>query len=227
MAGALFVVSSANSDGTDLRPGRYTSLASLVRGESEQTQVLQDRANALSGEVDELTRSVQDERVSGYRREIDRLDGPAQVSAVRGEGVTVTLADAPDDVIDTTTEDLNLLLVHQQDIQAVVNAMWAGGAEAVTIAGQRVVSTTGIKCVGNAVQLGGIPYSQPYVIAAVGDQDTLTDAISSDDYLINYRAYSESPDFQIGWDFELDGEIEAPAYDGLLDLSYAAPLGAG
>ena len=51
----------------------------------------------------------------------------------------------------------------------MVNALWSGGAEAMTIQGQRVISTTGIKCVGNTVLLHGVPYSPPYVITAVGD----------------------------------------------------------
>ena len=55
----------------------------------------------------------------------------------------------------------------------MVNAMWKGGAQAVTIQGQRVVSTTGIQCIGNSVQLQGVPYSQPYVISAVGDPAAL------------------------------------------------------
>ena len=44
----------------------------------------------------------------------------------------------------------------------MVNALWRGGAEAMTIQGQRVISTTGIKCVGNTVVLHGIPYAPPY-----------------------------------------------------------------
>ena len=63
--------------------------------------------------------------------------------------------------------------MHQQDIQAVVNALWAGGAEAMTIQGQRVVSTTGIKCVGNVVILHGVPYSPPYRISAIGPTDDM------------------------------------------------------
>ncbi len=59
--------------------------------------------------------------------------------------------------------------MHQQDIQAYVNALWAGGAEAITLQGQRLISTTGIKCVGNTVVLDGVPYSPPYVIEAIGD----------------------------------------------------------
>ena len=136
----------------------------------------------------------------------------------------MTLSDAPEEVINTTTRDLNYLVVHQQDIQAVVNAMWKGGATAVTVQGQRVVTTTGIKCEGNAVQLQGVPYSQPYVISAVGDQAALLDAIDSDPYLQVYREQAADPDISVGWDLQLEDSITAPAYDGLLDLNYAKPL---
>lgn len=224
LVGSLFVISSHNSEGTDLRPGRYTDLAGLVRNESERTKDLQTRVAELNGEVDALTRTVKDERVEKYRREVDRLSDPAGLTRQSGEGLTVTLSDAPEDVIDSTTRDLNLLVVHQQDIQAVVNAMWAGGATAVTIAGQRIISTTGIKCEGNAVQLGGIPYPQPYVITAIGDQGDLAVAVAEDSYLRNYRQQSDIPDIDVGWDLELDDNAVAPAYDGLLDLTYAKPI---
>jgi len=69
------------------------------------------------------------------------------------------------------------LVVHQQDIQGVVNALWSGGAEALTIQGQRVIATTGIKCVGNTVVLHGVPYAPPYVIEAIGDQAALESAL--------------------------------------------------
>ena len=93
-----------------------------------------------------------------------------------GPTVSVTLDDAPSSVA-ANGVDADLLVVHQQDIQAVVNALWSGGAEAMTIQGQRVISTTGIKCVGNTVVLHGVPYAPPYVISAIGDQDRLEAAL--------------------------------------------------
>ena len=138
--------------------------------------------------------------------------------------MSVTLSDAPEEVINSTSQDLNLLVVHQQDIQAVVNAMWVGGASAVTVQGQRLVTTTGIKCEGNAVQLQGVPYPQPYVIEAVGNQAELLRAIAADDYLQIYREQAAIPDISVGWDLQPRSRVVAPAYDGLLDLSYAEPL---
>ena len=152
------------------------------------------------------------------------MKGPAGLLPQVGPGVTVTLSDAPQDTSASSPDNPNLLLVHQQDIQAVVNAMWKGGARAITIQGQRVVSTTGIRCIGNSVQLQGVPYSQPYVISAVGDPAALTDAIARDSYLQVYRADAADPDIAVGWDEQVEDKITAPAYDGLLGLTYAKAL---
>lgn len=226
LCGGLFVVSAHNSDGTDLRPGRYTDLASLVQEESDQYDALRTRVSDLDTQVQTLTASMNDRDVSRVHRKVTALRDPAGLTPRSGPGLTITLSDAPEDVINSTTGDVNLLLVHQQDIQAVVNALWKGGATAVTVEGQRIVSTTGIKCEGNAVQLQGVPYPQPYVIQAVGDQGSLLTAIEGDDYLQAYREQAADPAISVGWDMQLEPDVVAPAYDGLLDLSYAVPLDA-
>ncbi|ABL79571.1 MULTISPECIES: DUF881 domain-containing protein [unclassified Nocardioides] len=224
LCGALFVVSAANSDGTDLRPGRYTDLASLVQDEADQYAELQQRRTELNNQVAALSAAVSDRDVNRYQRRVEELKDPAGLVPRSGPGISVTLSDAPEDVINSTTGDINELLVHQQDIQAVVNALWKGGATAVTIAGQRIVSTTGIKCEGNAVQLQGVPYPQPYVIQAVGDQGALLTAIEGDGYVSAYREDAADPDISVGWELDLEEQVTAPAYDGLLDLNYAEPL---
>lgn len=223
LSGALFAVSAASSDGTDLRPGRYTDVASLVEAESRSYQQLQQRVTRLNADVARLTGAVDDPEVARLQQETDQLKGPAGLGTVRGPGLTVTLSDSPISLAQTTDVPLKLLLVHQQDVQAVVNAMWRGGASAVTIQGQRVVSTTAIKCEGNSITIQGVPYPQPYVISAVGDPDALTQSVITDGYLTNYIAQSEAPDIQIGWSTAVESDITAPPYDGLLDLSYATP----
>jgi uncharacterized protein YlxW (UPF0749 family) len=224
LAGALFVVSATSSEGTDLRPGRYTDLASLVQTESDQYDALENRVKDLNAEVADLTSAVQDTDVKRFQRKVESMKDPAGLTARSGPGVTVTLSDAPEDVINSTSQNLNLLVVHQQDIQAVVNAMWKGGATAVTVQGQRIITTTGIKCEGNSVQLQGIPYPQPYVISAVGDQTALLDAIDNDDYLEIYREQADQADISVGWQLDTEDEVTAPAYDGLLDVNYAEPI---
>jgi uncharacterized protein YlxW (UPF0749 family) len=224
LSGALFAVSADNSQGTDLRPGRYTDLASLASSEARDYAALRQRVTRLNHDIALLTNSVNDRDVQRFQRRIERLEDPAGLTPRNGPGITVTLSDAPEDVMAASDQDLNLLVVHQQDIQAVVNTMWQAGATAVTVQGQRVVTTTGIKCEGNAVQLQGVPYSQPYEISAVGDPGLLLEAIHSDEYLQLYREQAAQPDIAVGWELEVEDSITAPAYDGLLDLNYAEPL---
>ena len=224
VSGLLFVASAQSSGGTDLRPGRYDDLAALTDSEADRAASLQDRVAELTQEVRELTEQVDDQAVRNQQKQVERLEDPAGLKPRTGPGVAVTLSDAPDEVVDAATGDKNLLVVHQQDIQAVVNAMWKGGATAVVLQGQRLVTTTGIKCEGNSVVIQGRPYPQPYVIEAVGDISDLTGAIANDEYLQLYREQSDDPAIAVGWELDIEDEITAPAYDGLLDLTYATPV---
>ena len=225
VCGALFVVSAENSHGTDLRPGRYTDLATLTGSEAQRYHRIQDQVTQTDKEVSRLTQEVDDTTVKRYKSQIDDLKDPAGLVAHTGPGLRITLSDAPEDKIQRVGDDAaNLLVVHQQDVQAVVNALWRGGATAVTIQGQRVISTTGIKCSGSTIQLQGVPYPQPFVIDAVGNVDDMLRSVDGDSYVQLYRQQAENPDISIGWSMRAESRLTAPAYAGLRDLSYARPI---
>ncbi len=229
LCGALFVVSAADSGGTDLRAGRYTDLASLVEAEADEYADLEDRLMDLNGEIDRLSEDVRSTSVSRARGRIEELRDPAGLEPRTGPGVSIVMADSPDDVfndnLETKRYKVTRYAIHQQDLQAVVNALWRAGASAVTIEGQRVVSTTGIKCNGPVVQLQGLPYAQPFEIEAVGDPGVLLGALSEDALVAGIQADAANPLIAIGWESRTEDEVEAPAYEGLLDLQYAEPLG--
>jgi uncharacterized protein YlxW (UPF0749 family) len=90
----------------------------------------------------------------------------------------------------------------------------------VTLQGERLISTTGIKCVGNTVLLHGVPYSPPYVIEAVGDPTAMYARLDDFDKINVYREYVEA--YQLGLQVELpDSELTIPAYDGSPQLEHA------
>ncbi len=223
LAGTLFVTSAVSSDGTDLRAGRYGDLSTVVRQATERVDALRTQRSDLARQVESLTARLSDGGVSRAKDRVDGLRVPAGLAPVKGPGLTVELDDAPADKIARSDLDPNFLVVHQQDIQAVVNAMWAGGAEAMTIQGQRVISTTGIKCVGNTVVLHGIPYSPPYVITAVGDPASMLTSINESPYIDIYLEYVSDPRYQLGWDVLPHSEVKLPGYEGPLELDYARP----
>src|SRR4029453_2643301 len=125
------------------------------------------------------------------------------------------LSDAPASVA-ADGIDPDLLLVHQQDIQAVVNALWSAGAEAMPIPAQRVILTTGVKCVGNTVVLHGVPYAPPYAVTAIGDPELLHEALASSEPIQIYKQYVNA--YGLGYDEHDEPRATFPAYEGGLDL---------
>ncbi|NLT30851.1 MAG: DUF881 domain-containing protein [Propionibacterium sp.] len=217
LAGAMIAISALTSRGDDLRPDRNTELIDLLAAESARNNQLAARVSEVQHEVDELTRSKQPGEVPGLTEAGDR----AGMVAMRGPGITVTLDDAPDSLEMPGVDD-DLLVVHQQDIQAVVNALWSGGAEAMTIQGQRVIATTGVKCVGNTVVLHGIPYAPPYRITAIGDPVLLQAALDSSEPIRIYQQYVAA--YGLGYSVKPERHVEVPPFERSTELTYARPL---
>lgn len=219
VAGFMIGTSASTAKGTDLRAERNTDLISMVIVESQRNAALAEQVSAARAEVDRLSNATGESGVSSD--ELAQAAAAAQTSPVTGPGVTVVLDDAPSSVAPPDL-DPDLLVVHQQDIQAVVNALWQGGAEAMTIQGQRVISTTGIKCVGNTVVLHGIPYAPPYRIEAIGDPNALEAALASSEYVSNYQDYVVA--YGLGYQQRRADALSFPAYSGGTELQYARPV---
>jgi uncharacterized protein YlxW (UPF0749 family) len=220
VAGFLGVTSAVNAAGTDLRAERQTDLIDLIRAESQRNKALNEERQQLRTETDALGRQVNNAEVREAQESADALAPTAGLTAVTGPGLTVTLDDAPRNVVKDAT-DLDAFVVHQQDIQAVVNALWAGGAEAMTIQGQRVISTSAIRCVGNNVVLHGVPYSPPYKISAIGDPDRMNNQLFASKQVKIYLEYVNNKRFQLGWEVERAPSLRMPAFEGSIDLTYA------
>jgi uncharacterized protein YlxW (UPF0749 family) len=224
LSGVLFAISAEHSGGTDLRGGRYTDFASVVKVQREDTNELTAEVARLGAQIEQLSAGLGDRSVDRAQREVETLSDPAGLTPRAGAAVKVTLDDAPDDVLTDTTRDPLDIVVHQQDIQAVVNAMWRAGAVAVTIQGQRLITTTGIKCDGNLVSLQGVPYYPPYEIVGIGLPALMLDSLDGDSYLDIYRKAAADPRGGVAYAAEVLPHAIAPGYQGLLDLTYATPL---
>lgn len=225
VAGVLFATSAETAQGTDLRAGRRLELADLIRAQELRASQVQQNVRRLRAEVDRLTTAASAETGHGaaINRRADKLEGTAGLDPVRGPGLVVTLDDArfPADGAkapgDPSPDDL---VVHQQDVQAVVNALWAGGAEAMQLMNQRVVSTSAVRCVGNTLILHGVVYSPPFTVTAVGDPDRLWSALDASPGVQVYRQYVDA--YGLGYSVEQHERLRLPGYHGALGTEFAA-----
>jgi uncharacterized protein YlxW (UPF0749 family) len=221
-AGLLAATSAINARGTDLRGGRNTSLIEIVSTERARVEAQTQQEASLEAQVQALTKSLSGGQIDALQHRIDTVGVPAGMRGLTGPGIVVTLNDAPRGEAVPDGTDPNLLVVHQQDIQAVANALWAGGAEGISLQGNRIISTTGIKCVGNTVVLQGVPYAPPYRIVAVGDNAAMYQALVSSPEVQNYRDYVPPP-YNLGWSVRLSHHLHIPGYTAPIALEYAQP----
>ena len=221
-AGLLAATSAINARGTDLRGGRDTSLIEIVGSERAKVEALQRQESSLEAQVQALAANLSGGEMDSLQRRIDAVGTPAGRAPMRGPGIVVVLDDAPRDEEPPAGTDPNLLVVHQQDIQAVTNALWAGGAEGISLQDNRIISTTGIKCVGNTVVLQGVPYAPPYRIVALGRPLALYRALLASPEVQNYRDYVPPP-YNLGWSVRTAESLHIPGFSAPIDLAYAEP----
>jgi uncharacterized protein YlxW (UPF0749 family) len=222
LAGLMFATSATFSHGFDLRVTGRDDVNSLVNrtqrtviAQAAQLTALQRKLQAATSQA-----AKTDSRVAQARDEADSFADAAGLEPVTGPAVSVTLNDAPAlPGNQRTAVPPDYLVVHQQDVQAVVNALWAGGAEAMTLQGQRVISTSAVRCVGNTLLLHGVVYSPPYSVVAIGDPAKLEQALDDAPDVIIYKQYVDA--YQLGYKQVVEGDITMPAFTGPLTLAYA------
>ena len=191
-------------------------LADLIEQEERTANRLRSEVAALRDRV-ELLRATRAGFLSGAGARGDDLEEATLVAglrAVRGPGLRVVLDDSDKD--ESPSGNVNDLVVHSQDVQAVVNALWRAGAEAVAINGQRLVGTSAVLCVGNTLLLNGTVHSPPYAVVALGASRDRFEA----DRLVR-RLKDDAETFGLRFSVSRESSLEAPAYEGATNLRYA------
>ncbi|MGN5379413.1 hypothetical protein BIV25_26225 [Streptomyces sp. MUSC 14] len=226
LAGLIFFTSFDTAKGTDIRQdGSLLKLSDLIQQRSRKNKGLDESNAALRESVESLAKSdagtskAQDRRLSG-------LESSAGTQPLTGHGLSVTLNDAPPNATAKLpgypAPQPDYLVIHQQDLQAVVNALWQGGATGVKVMDQRLISTSAVRCVGNTLILQGRVYSPPYKITAVGDPGKLQQALAASKAIQTYMVYVNV--YGLGWKVTDDGTVTLPGYSGTVDLHYAKPV---
>jgi uncharacterized protein YlxW (UPF0749 family) len=191
------------------------ALATLLRQEREARQELERRVGDLQRRQAEIERAAIEGRTltAAMSRELESLRVAVGLKAMRGPGVTVALEDAK-----TQPKGSTPVVVTYQDIVSVVNELWAAGAEALAVNGQRVTATTGFGQVGGTVVIDLQRLTGPFTIAALGDPATLEGALNIRGGLVDgLRALGLS--ITIG----RQADLTVPAYRGMLKFEHARP----
>ncbi|MGB9840321.1 DUF881 domain-containing protein [Thermovenabulum sp.] len=208
-----------------------SAITSLQRVQelTAQLKSLMDEKEKLQGEVKELRNRLTEyensaSKISGVteamKKELLRARMVAGLVEGYGPGITITLDDS--NVPRQPGEDPNLFLIHDEDILKVVNELFAAGAEAVSVNGQRIIATTEIRCVGPTIIINSIRMAPPFTIDAIGDPEYLESSMKMRGGIIESLQV-----FGIQVSIKKQEKIYMPAYTGPIQFKYFVPEKAG
>jgi len=169
LAGFLFIVqvraNQALRDAAALPTRRLEDLSVLLRRQQEADRTLRDELADLRTRLDNYRAAeAGGESLTGQmRHEVAELWAVVGREPVRGPALVVTLSAAP----------RRAVLPQAQDVSAVVNELWAAGAEAMAVNGVRVRAVEGFGDGAGGVRLGTRVLHDPFRIVAIGDPATL------------------------------------------------------
>lgn len=192
------------------------ALATLLREEREARAGLETQVTDLRKKLEAYERTASEGRslAEAMGRELETLRIALGLKAMRGPGVVVRVADPK-----TQPKGSNPVVVSYQDIVAVVNELWAAGAEAIAVNGQRLTATTGLSQVSGTVVVNLQRLTGPFDIAAIGDPSTLDGALNIRGGLLDgLRA--------LGLTITITrrDSLTVPAYKGAITFERAVPV---
>ncbi len=173
----------------------YLELQGEVKTLRAQLTNFEKAASTESGDAKLLEESLKNYKIA------------AGVTELVGPGLLITLTDSRRKDIFASEA-----IIHDTDLLRLVNELWASGAEALSINGQRVIAGTPIRCVGPTVQINYVPTAPPIRISALGDPVLLEGGV-----LIPAGLVEELRDIDSGMvTIEKLDKLSIPAFSGAL-----------
>lgn len=166
----------------------------------KELEKAREQATSNNTELEELEKKI---------KEYNLLAGNVNV---QGQGILITLSDGK---TDQNLLDVENLLVHAENVLSVVNELKNAGAEAISINGKRIVTTSAISCDGNVIVVNGEKISSPIKIAAIGLPELLSTLERPGGTLESFASYGKTVELK------KIQNLEIPKYSGVLSFKYA------
>lgn len=145
--------------------------------QEEKNQSLQSQLNEKQKQLLEFEQALSDETLNFYNlaEDIEKYRMYLGKVPVKGSGVQVTLDDAE---YHPQNQKINQYIVHEHHVFKVINELHISGASAIAVNGQRIFHNSYILCNGPVIEIDGKQHPAPFVITAIGDEDTMTAALN-------------------------------------------------
>jgi len=198
-------------------------IAEHLKASREEAKGYKAELAATRGRVTELENTLaqggRDKEL--FNQELQKCKMLMGLVELEGPGIVMRLDDSTLRSATTDPEEIESLLLHDYDLQRVVNELRVAGAEAISLNGQRIVERTAIRCVGPVAHVNNVPVGTPYEITAIGDPQVLRSGLTIRGGIVDWLK-------TLGFPVELKtmAKVRVPAYTGPVELRFATPVAA-
>lgn len=195
----------------------YEAELKMVKDEKEivvqELMELEERLNSIESE-----KAKEDEFINGLVSDLEKYKMSSGVLDVQGPGILVTIKDPI--IMDEYEQDFSVIMYNYELLLSLVNKLKEAGAEAISINEQRIMATTEISMAGSNVNINGAPTAPPYYVKAIGNPETLHDAINIRSGIVQTMKMK----YNLIVSTEKKEDVIIPRYTGTIKFKYAKPL---
>ncbi len=196
-----------------------TDLQNMVKREQEEVSNMKELIASNKSKLIEYENAI---REGGsikdvLKKENEQLKTISGFVDLEGPGVIIKLSDSERELYEW--ENPNDVIVHDADVLNIINDLKIAGAEALSINGQRIMSISEIQCAGYTITINNHTYGQPFIIKAIGNQDTLGAAVKSP----NTTAFNLKEVYGLGLEVETDEHVRIAKYNNSIVWKYLTP----
>lgn len=162
-------------------------------------------------------KSAKNDTVSSSKEEEITLNNNLLgITNLVGQGIEITLKDDPNATKESIGifDDISNHIVHDSDLRRIVNELKNAGAEAISINNQRIVNNTAITCIGNVIKVNDEKITSPFVIKAIGMQESFVTLDRPGSYIETMREYG------LVVTIKKSDKVQIPKYTGLISSKY-------
>lgn len=198
-----------------------------VKGYESELKMVQDEKDAVTEELMELEarmsaieseKAEEDAFINGLVSDLEKYKMSAGVVDVKGSGILITIKDPVAD--DEYQQGFSTIMYNYDLLLSLVNKLKEAGAEAISINEQRIAANTEISMAGSNVNINGTPTAPPYYIKAIGNPDTLNDAINIRSGIVETMKMR----YNLNVSTIKKQELTIPRYTGTIKFKYAEPI---
>lgn len=192
-------------------PYRWASLTRQVDELHKQNDVLANEVITLRSK---LSQPGFDSKTKKLEKSLMQYSTAAGLTSVKGAGIILVLDDANDPLLEP-----DQALVHYSYLLRIINELNSAGAKAISINGERVVSTTEVRCAGPTILMNMRRVAAPFEIRAIGDPEKMEKQLNRS------AIWAELLRIRIPARLKQQKEMIVPAFKGIIPAEYAQPVG--